>query len=66
LLTTGVRAAPADTRLVPVRLDGLRAEPTRHTGSGMLRGAALADALAVVPAGPSLAAGDEVEVLDLS
>lgn len=65
LLATGVRAAEDDTRLVPVRLRGLHAEPTRHTGSGMLRGAALADALAVVPPGPSLAAGAEVEVLAL-
>lgn len=65
LLTTGLRAAERDTRLVPVRLRGLMAEPTRHDGSGMLRGAALADALAVVPPGPALAAGGEVEVLAL-
>lgn len=65
LLATSVRAADLDTRLVPVRLRGLTAEPTRHTGSGMLRGAALADALAVVPPGPSLEAGAEVEVLPL-
>ncbi len=65
LLATGVRATEADTRLVPVRLRGLHAEPTRHTGSGMLRGAALADALAVVPPGPSPEAGAEVEVLAL-
>jgi len=65
LLATSVRAADLDTRLVPVRLSGLTAEPTRHTGSGMLRGAALADALAVVPPGPSLEAGAEVEVLRL-
>lgn len=65
LLTTGVRADECDTRLVPVRLRGLGAEPTRHTGSGMLRGAALADALAVVPPGPALEPGAEVEVLRL-
>lgn len=65
LLATGVRAAEGYTRLVPVRLRGLTAEPTRHTGSGMLRGAALADALAVVPPGPSLDPGAEVEVLAL-
>ena len=65
LLTTAIRAAEHDTRLVPVRLRGLTAEPTRHAGSGMLRGAALADALAVVPPGPSLEADAEVEVLPL-
>lgn len=65
LLASSVRAAGLDTRLVPVRLRGLTADPTRHTGSGMLRGAALADALAVVPPGPSLEAGAEVEVLPL-
>lgn len=65
LLAEGVRAAPASTRLVPVRLERLQAHPVRHTGSGMLRGAALADALAVVPPGPDLVAGAEVEVLPL-
>lgn len=65
LLAEGLRAAPASTRLVPVRLERLHAHPVRHTGSGMLRGAALADALAVVPPGPDLVAGAEVEVLPL-
>ena len=65
LLAERVRAVPGDTRLVPVRLDGLSAHPVRHTGSGMLRGAALADALAVVPPGPDLEPGAEVELLPL-
>ena len=65
LLSTSVRSAPDATRLLPVRLAGLRAEPVRHTGSGMLRGAALADALAVVPPGSAGDAGSEVEVLPL-
>jgi len=65
LLGEAVRAAPDSTRLLPVRLERLQADPVRHTGSGMLRGAALADALAVVPPGRDLAAGAEVEVLPL-
>jgi molybdopterin molybdotransferase len=65
LLSTAVRSAPDATRLLPVRLAGLRAEPVRHTGPGMLRGAALADALAVVPPGSAGDAGSEVEVLPL-
>ncbi len=53
----------ATTRLVPVRLvDGL-AVPTGHAGSAMLRGAAGADALAVIP--PSATAGVRVEVVGL-
>lgn len=66
VLAEGLRAAPDSTRLVPVRLDRLHAHPVRHTGSGMLRGAALADALAVVPPGPDLPGGAEVEVLPLA
>ena len=65
LLATAVRSAPDATRLLPVRLAGLHAEPVRHTGSGMLRGAAMADALAVVLPGAAGAAGDEVELLPL-
>jgi molybdopterin molybdotransferase len=65
LLSTAVTAAPEATRLLPVRLVGLHAEPVRHDGSGMLRGAALADALAVVPAGAAGEPGTEVEVLAL-
>jgi molybdopterin molybdotransferase len=60
-----VRSAPDATRLLPVRLAGLQREPVRHTGPGMLRGAALADALAVVLPGSAGEAGSEVEVLAL-
>lgn len=65
LLAEPLPSWAAGTRLVPVRLEGLRAHAVQHTGAGMLRGAALADALAVVPPGPDLAAGAEVEVLPL-
>ncbi|WP_017573151.1 molybdopterin molybdotransferase MoeA [Nocardiopsis halotolerans] len=44
-----VTAHPRDTRLVAVRLDGGRAHPVGHDRPGSLRGAALADAYAVVP-----------------
>lgn len=65
VLSEAVPAVEAGTRLVPVRLEGLRARPVPHTGAGMLRGAALADALAVVPPGACLPIGAEVEVLPL-
>ena len=54
------------TRLVPVRLEGLQARTVPGTGAGMLLGAALADALAVVPPGADLSPGDEVELLPLA
>lgn len=54
------------TRLVPVRRDGLHVRSVPGAGAGMLLGAALADALAVVPPGADLVAGDEVEVLALA
>ena len=60
-----VRASAGDTRLVPVRLTGMDAVRVGHSGAGMLRGAAVADALAVVPPGDGLPAGAEVEVLAL-
>lgn len=65
LLGEPLLAAASATRLVPVRLDGIRARPVPHAGSGMLRGAALADALAVVPPGRDVAEGELVEVLPL-
>jgi molybdopterin molybdotransferase len=65
LLGDAVPAVPSATRLVPVRRDGLRALPVPYAGAGMLRGAALADALAVVPPDADLAAGARVEVLPL-
>ena len=57
-------ATPLDAlgvhHLVPVRLDDGRARPTGHGGAAMLRGAALAQAFAVVAPGRPLAAGDRV------
>ena len=54
------------TRLVPVRRDGLHVRAVPAAGAGMLLGTALADALAVVPSGADLRAGDEVELLPLA
>ncbi|MET7460547.1 molybdopterin molybdotransferase MoeA [Nonomuraea sp. NPDC005501] len=48
-LAGAVRAHPHDTRLVPVRRSGRGAVPVGHDRPGSLWGAALADALAVVP-----------------
>ena len=57
-LGTRVGSRVAATRLVPCRLQDGRAEPCAHIGSGMLRGLAEADGLAVVtgdgPAGASV------------
>lgn len=49
----GLRCHPTSTRLVPVRLTAQGAVPVGHGGSAMLRGAAAADALAVVDPGPA-------------
>lgn len=58
-----VRSRPDDTCLVAVRLREGRVEPVGHDRPGSLRGAALAEAYAVVPPGWS---GDgEVELLRL-
>ncbi|MGW5682507.1 molybdopterin molybdotransferase MoeA [Nonomuraea sp. NPDC003754] len=51
-----------DTRLVPVRRSGAGARPVGHDRPGSLWGAALADALAVIPPGWD---GEPVELLDL-
>ncbi len=63
-LSSAELAAPLDAlavhRLVPVRLDDGRAWPTGHGGAAMLRGAATAQAFAVVDPGRPLAAGDQV------
>ena len=59
-------SAGRGTRLVPVRRDGLHVRAVPAAGAGMLLGAALADALAVVPPGSDLRAGDEVEVVPLA
>ncbi|HCA85614.1 MAG TPA: molybdopterin molybdenumtransferase MoeA, partial [Streptomyces sp.] len=62
----GVTPHPRDTRLVPVRLAGPAAEPVGHDRPGMLLGAALADALAVIPpAGRAVEASAEAEVRDV-
>ncbi|HSV66625.1 MAG TPA: molybdopterin molybdotransferase MoeA [Mycobacteriales bacterium] len=48
-LAGAVPVSPVDTRLVPVRWAGDATHPTGRDGPGSLWGAALADALAVVP-----------------
>ncbi|HEX4816505.1 MAG TPA: molybdopterin molybdotransferase MoeA [Nonomuraea sp.] len=57
-----VRVHPRDTRLVPVRRTGRGAVAVGHDRPGSLWGAALADALAVVP--PRWA-GEQVELIEL-
>ncbi|MCP2245515.1 molybdopterin molybdotransferase MoeA [Lentzea aerocolonigenes] len=57
---TRVEAHPRDTRLVPVTRRGDNAIPAGHDRPGSLWGAALADALAVVPPGHQ---GGEVELI---
>lgn len=63
-LGRAVLASPLDGlavhHLVPVRLTDGRAWPTGHGGAAMLRGAALAQAFAVVEPGRSLVVGDQV------
>lgn len=53
---------PTDTRLIAVRRDGAAVTPVGHDRAASLRGAALADALAVLP--PAWC-GDPVELLAL-
>jgi molybdopterin molybdotransferase len=60
----GVRCHPTSTRLVPVRLTAHGAVPIGHGGSAMLRGPALADALAVVAPGPAEAIAARLLPLD--
>ncbi|MEU6815385.1 molybdopterin molybdotransferase MoeA [Streptomyces sp. NPDC046860] len=55
---------PRDTRLLPVRDVGTGVAPLPYDGPAMLRGLALADALAAVPPGGA-AAGEAVELLPL-
>ncbi|TXK44024.1 hypothetical protein FR742_26045 [Nonomuraea sp. C10] len=57
-----VRAHERDTRLVPVLRSGRGAIPVGHDRPGSLWGAALAEALAVVPPGWS---GEQVELIEL-
>ncbi|MFE5402283.1 molybdopterin molybdotransferase MoeA [Streptomyces sp. NPDC056580] len=59
-----VHGHPYDTRLVPVVLRGDRAVPLHYNGPAMLRGIAVADAMAVVPPGGAQQ-GEETELLDL-
>lgn len=60
----GLSAPAGVTRLLPVRLREDGAEPLAFDGPAMLRGLALADALAVVPPGGA-AAGAQVELLEV-
>lgn len=61
-LSGEVRSHPRDTRLVAVRMDGERAAPVGHDRPASLRGAAMAEAYAVVP--PEWA-GEDVELVRL-
>lgn len=63
-LTDALPAARTGTRLVPVRVVRGLARPTGHGGAAMLRGAAVADALAVVDR--DRAVGDEVALVPLT
>lgn len=51
MMSSGVTSHHAMTRLVPVRLKGAQVKPVGKDRPGMLWGAALADAIAVVPPG---------------
>lgn len=51
----GLAGHPTSTRLVPVRVTPEGAVPVGHAGSAMLRGAAAADALAIIEPGPTTA-----------
>ncbi|MGW7482819.1 molybdopterin molybdotransferase MoeA [Nonomuraea muscovyensis] len=61
-LAAAVRPHPEDTRLLAVRRRGDQAVPVGHDRPGSLWGAALADALAVVPPGWR---GEPVELIEL-
>ncbi|MGA5817009.1 molybdopterin molybdotransferase MoeA [Kitasatospora sp. NPDC094028] len=54
---------PVDTRLLPVRRTAEGVRPLAFDGPAMLRGLALAEALAVVPPG-GVAAGETVELVE--
>ncbi|MFG2881209.1 molybdopterin molybdotransferase MoeA [Streptomyces sp. NPDC048297] len=62
--TTALPGHPRDTRLLPVHTAGDAATPLPFGGPAMLRGLALADALAVVPPGGT-APGATVETVRL-
>ena len=61
--TTDALTAGRQTRLVPVRVAAGLARPTGHGGAAMLRGAAVADAFAVVE--DDVAAGESVRLVAL-
>ncbi|WP_446464541.1 molybdopterin molybdotransferase MoeA [Streptomyces sp. BRA346] len=63
-LAEAVSGHPHNTRLVPVAFRYDEARPLRFSGPAMLRGIAVADALAVIPPGGA-GRGTEVEVLEL-
>jgi molybdopterin molybdotransferase len=65
VLTEDVAGVLGSHRLVPVVLQQGTAAPTGHGGAAMLRGAALADAFAVLEPGTSGAAGDRVALVRL-
>ncbi|QYN37994.1 molybdopterin molybdotransferase MoeA [Pseudonocardia sp. DSM 110487] len=60
----GIARHPLHTRLVPVAVDPSGAVPVGHAGSAMLRGAAAADAFAVVDPGPADAIAARLLPLD--
>ncbi|WP_079177083.1 molybdopterin molybdotransferase MoeA [Streptomyces sp. MUSC 14] len=62
--TAALPGHPRDTRLLPVFTSGQEVTPLPFDGPAMLRGLALAGALAVVPPG-GVRAGAAVEVLEL-
>jgi molybdopterin molybdotransferase len=60
----GIACHPHNTRLVPVRVGPQGVVPVGHGGSAMLRGAAGADALAVIDPGPAEAIAARLLPLD--
>jgi molybdopterin molybdotransferase len=62
-LVGGLDRHPTSTRLVPVEVRPQGAEPVGHSGSAMLRGAAGADALAII--GPGTAVAHTARLLPL-
>jgi molybdopterin molybdotransferase len=60
----GIARHPLHTRLVPVAVEPSGAVPVGHAGSAMLRGAAAADAFAVVDPGPADAIAARLLPLD--
>lgn len=65
VLSETVPGHPSSYRLVPVVIRNGRAAPTRHGGAAMLRGAALAEAFAVLEPGAEGRVGDQVALLAL-